>query len=141
MNSLRSMAMIFLCAGLAVFATSCQPSGPRLFPATGKVLVNNAPAEGATVVLVPTNDANPWKPSGLVAADGSFDLKTYPLGRGAPAGEYSVLITWYPAEARSAENPVNRLPARYADPGLTPLPKVTLKDGTNTLEPFLVSAK
>ena len=32
------------------------------------------------------------------------------------AGDYLVLVTWYPANSREQANPKNRLPAKYAGP-------------------------
>src|SRR5262245_12957984 len=102
---------------LAAACVSCG-AGPRLHPVRGRVLFEGQPAGGATVVFQRTDGpaTESLKPSGVVAADGSFTLSTYPHGKGAPAGEYMVLIAWYPPDARAAENPPNKLPDRYADP-------------------------
>ncbi|WP_410962276.1 hypothetical protein, partial [Salmonella sp. SAL4355] len=84
------------------------------------------PAAGATVVLHPVDAAtssSAAKPSGVVGADGTFTLATHPHGAGAPAGEYAVVVTWYHKGARQAENSQNKLPASYADPTQTPLPR------------------
>jgi hypothetical protein len=137
---LRSFPGALLAAGLILFCTSCGASGPKLHPVRGKVTVDGTPAAGATVVFDPVGGGSA-KPSGLVAADGSFTLSTHPHGTGAPAGEYAVLVTWYPENARELDNPKNKLPARYAEAAKTPLPKVTVKDGANELEPFVLKAK
>ena len=86
------------------------------------------------MVFHPTDPAGP-KPSGTVRADGSFILSTYPYGDGAPAGEYKVLVTWYPPNAREITNPKNLLPARYENTTLTPL-TATVKEGSTELETF-----
>ena len=78
-------------------------------------------------------EAGTLVPSGAVGADGSFTVSTHPHGPGAPAGEYLVLVSWYPSDGRSLANPKNKLPAKYEDPGKTPLPKVTVKPGPNDL--------
>ena len=71
-----------------------------------------------------------------VSADGSFELRTDPHGVGAPAGDYAVLITWFPPRDENPNsNPKNKVPNKYSDPG-KPLLKVTVKEGENTLEPF-----
>jgi hypothetical protein len=111
--------------------------GPKLYPVRGTVLFQDQPAAGATVVFHPvaaTNHSTP-KPSGVVKPDGTFTLTTHPHGDGAPAGEYVVVVTWYGEGARSVENPVSKLPARYADGQASPL-KATVKDGPTELEPF-----
>jgi hypothetical protein len=130
---LRSLGCV-LTGSFALFAASCGGGGPTLYPVSGKVYFNDQPAEGATVVLHPA-DAGAAKPSGTAGADGSFTLRTYPHGEGAPAGDYSVIVTWYPPNSREQENPKNRLPARYADPAQSGL-KATVKAGPTTLEPF-----
>jgi hypothetical protein len=133
--SLRGVAIALVVLGLA--GASCGPKGPKLHPVRGKVLYLDKAPEGATIVFQPTGNPAPDapKPSGVVAADGTFTLKTYPHGEGAPAGDYAVLITWLPPDARSLENPVNKLPARYADPS-SPQLKATVKEGPNEIEPF-----
>jgi hypothetical protein len=124
-------------AAAAILVASCKGGGPKLHPARGKVMFQKQPAEGATVVFHPTDPAAP-KPSGRVTADGSFTLSTYPHGEGAPAGDYLVAVTWMPPNARDVENPKNRLPERYAQPGSSGL-KATVKEGPNELEPFLLT--
>jgi hypothetical protein len=128
-------AALVACAALS--STSCAKSGPKLYPVRGKVLYLDKAPEGATVVFQLTGNApDAPKPTGVVAADGTFSLKTHPHGEGAPAGEYGVLITWLPPDARSAwDNVVNKLPARYADP-TSPRLKATVKEGSNDLETF-----
>lgn len=140
MNPFRSFPGAILAAGLVLATTSCGSSGPKLHPVRGSVKLDGAPPVGASVVLDPVGGgAN--KPAGVVTADGSFTLSTHPHGDGAPVGEYKVLVTWYPENARELDNPKNKLPARYADAAKTPLPTVTVKDGSNELEPFVLTAK
>lgn len=126
---------------LAVMAASCG-SGPKLYPVKGKVLYQDQPAEGATVVFHPKNrPADAPKPSGTVGADGSFTLSTYPHGEGAPPGEYLVLVSWYPPDARTAENPESaksKLPELYGNAATSPL-TATVGTGPTELEPFRLS--
>ena len=142
MSHFHSRTCSLIAAGLVLLCSSCSSSGPRLHPVRGTVLFEGKPAEGATVVCQPVDDSIGMpRPSGLVGADGTFRLTTHPYGKGAPAGEYIVLVTWYPADARGVDEPQNKLPAQYADPALTPLPRVTIKPGNNTLDPFNLSAQ
>src|SRR5687768_8641325 len=86
----------------------CGQAGPKLHPVQGKVLFKQQPAEGAQVVFQPVGgagEAQPLTPSGTTAADGSFTLNTYPHGEGAVAGDYVVLVSWYPPNARDEANP------------------------------------
>jgi hypothetical protein len=115
---------------------SCGGSKPKLHPVHGSVLFLNQPADGAVVVFQPLNSGpESTMPSGTVGADGSFTLRTAPHGDGAPAGEYVVLVTWYPPDAREKINPQNKLPARYGIPTESPL-RATVNPGTNQLEPY-----
>lgn len=116
---------------------SCKDNGLKLNPVRGQLFFQGAPAEGALVVFQrqgATGASDP-KPSGKVGNDGSFTLTTYQHGEGAPAGDYVVLVTWFPPNARELENATNKLPARFASADSTTL-KATVKDGTNELEPF-----
>ena len=127
-------------AVLAVASASCA-SGTKLSSVSGKVFHGDAPATGATVVFHLKGAAqNAPTPSGTVGADGTFTVRTHPHGDGAPPGEYVVLVTWYPPDARSQENPKNKLPARYGDPAQSPL-KATVGDGATELEPFRIPLK
>jgi hypothetical protein len=124
-----------LLAALVLPLASCG-SAVKLSPVTGKVFFEKEPAEGATVVFHRKDGAaDAPKPSGQVGADGSFRLSTHPHGEGAPPGEYEVVITWYPPNARGMENPKNKLPARYTDPAQSGL-KATVRDGPTELGPF-----
>jgi hypothetical protein len=115
---------------------ACSGRGPKLHPVRGKVLYLDQPAEGAIVVFQPVNSGpDSPTPSGTVGADGSFTLSTYPHGTGAPAGDYVVLVTWLPPNARELENPKNKLPGRYSMATGSPL-RATVKPGTNEPEPF-----
>jgi hypothetical protein len=133
-NRPRRLGQLAAFAVVAASLSSCGPGGPTLYPVTGKVLFEDKPADGALVVLHPP-DPNGPKPSGTAGADGTFKLTTYPHGDGAPAGEYVVLVTWFPPNARELENPKNKLPNRYADPAQSGL-KATVHAGPTELEPI-----
>lgn len=141
MSLSRSWAAAWLVGFLCV-AGCGGGDKPTLYPVRGKVMNGSSPAEGASVVFKPvTANAQLNNPTGVVAADGTFTLNTYPHGDGAPAGEYVVLVEWFPPNARDTNNPKNKLPEKYAFADKTPLPKVTVKPGANELEPFVVTAK
>jgi hypothetical protein len=116
--------------------TSCGGGSSKLHAVRGTVLYLDQPAEGAVVVFQPANSTpDSPTPSGTVGSDGTFSLRTAPHGDGAPAGDYVVLVTWYPPDAREQANPKNKLPARYGNPTETPL-RATIKPGDNQLEPI-----
>jgi hypothetical protein len=120
-------------------ATSCGGSGPKLHPVKGSVLFREKPAVGATVVFQPMNSSSEsLMPSGVVEADGTFTLSTPPHGSGAPAGDYVVLVTLFPPNAREMREPASLLPPRYGSPTDSPL-RATVSAGTNQLEPFRIT--
>jgi len=127
-----------LAAAACLLVAGCGPAGPKLNPVSGKVLFQQQPAAGAQVVFQPVGsagEAHPLTPSGTTGADGSFTLATHPHGEGALAGDYIVLVSWYPDNAREEANPKNKLPAKYSDPAAA-LIKATVKEGNNELPPF-----
>jgi len=104
-------------------------------PASGQVMINGAPPEGALVQLHPTGegpDERNSRPWGLVQADGTFTLSTYESGDGAPAGAYKLTITW-PVDP-TVPSPSDRLGYRYARPERSPW-RVEITEGENTLPP------
>jgi hypothetical protein len=129
--------------GLAVICfalAGCGRSSAKLYPVHGQVFYKDQPAEGAQVVFLPAGEENAQyrgaRPAATVAADGSFEIETQPHGVGAPAGDYAVLITWFPPRDENPNaNPRNKLPAKYSDPR-SPVLKVTVKEGDNKLEPY-----
>jgi hypothetical protein len=132
--SLSSFAFFLL---FVLVGIGCDGGGPKLYSVEGKVLLDGQPAEGASVIFTPKAGASDGSspPSGVVGADGTFKLETYPHGEGALPGDYKVVVTWYPPDARKQENPKNKAPAKYASAESTPL-TATVKEESNTLEAF-----
>lgn len=139
-NPLPRFAPGVLLAGVLFCLTSCGPSGPKLYPVRGKLTFDGVAPAGATVVLEPVGGGKE-RPTGVVAADGTFTLSTYPHGDGAPAGEYKPLFTWYPEDAREQTNPKSKLPDRYATAGTSPVPTVTVNAGPTELAPIELTRK
>jgi hypothetical protein len=78
---------------------------------------------------------------GIVQADGSFELVSGSLGKGAPAGQYDVLIEWKPVNGQSKGRPQrgpDKLHGKYADPK-HPLLHATIPDESTTLPPIELS--
>ena len=109
--------------GAIVFWSMTPPSHSGklpLVPVSGKVLLDGVAPEGAIVRFIP---AAPKVQKaigscvGVVEADGTFKLKTYP-GRfpdGAPNGDYLVVFFWFKPD--DLEKEFNLLPAEYSRPG------------------------
>jgi hypothetical protein len=136
----RCCLWLLLCC---LCCAGCKKSSVKLYPVTGKVLFKEQPAEGATVVFLPAGEENSAyrgaRAAATVTSDGSFEIYTEPYGAGAPAGEYAVLITWFPPRDENPNaNLKNKLPNKYGDQG-KPLLKATVKEGENRLEPFKLS--
>jgi hypothetical protein len=138
---MRHVAGLVLCAGVAV---GCGGGDGRLpvFPVSGRVVdAQGRPAEKAVVTFHRAGArAGDPRPSGRVAADGTFRLSTFAENDGAPAGEYAVTVVWPgppPKELRSdpGEEGPDRLSGRYRDPE-KPAWKVTVREGPNDLDPF-----
>jgi prepilin-type N-terminal cleavage/methylation domain-containing protein/prepilin-type processing-associated H-X9-DG protein len=123
----------------ALICTSCA-SKKSLYSVAGTVTCNGAPAAGASVFLQrPGGETmNENMIMGIVKEDGSFELVTGALGKGAPAGDYDVLIEWKgligQGNGRPQRGP-DRLRGRYADPK-HPLLHATVEPTATTLAPF-----
>jgi hypothetical protein len=127
-----------LCAAAALACASCgNPHG--LAPVSGKVMYKGAPAVGAAVFFHRRGADRLGEQTimGIVQPDGSFTLDCGALGKGAPPGEYDVLLQWRnPQQTRGkAIKARDRLKGRYADP-THPLLYAVVKKGTNSLPPF-----
>lgn len=125
---------------IAAWSLACTSCSNGLYPVSGKVIYNGAPAVGAAVHFL-RQGADPLnEPAimGLVSDDGSFTLECGTRGKGAPPGEYDVLITWRRAVTPNkgqAEKAPDWFRGRYADPK-HPLFHATLKAETNILPQF-----
>jgi hypothetical protein len=141
----------FALGALALVSGSCG-NRTGLYPVSGRVTYNGEPAQGAVVFLVRSlgdledkrSPLNRQMLMGVVQPDGSFTIDCGVLGKGAPPGDYSVLIKWAydhrlgrapPAVARK-----DRLDGRFADPGHARL-RAVIKAESNQLPPFELSEK
>jgi hypothetical protein len=130
---------LFPTAALALACASCG-NPHKLYPVSGKVTYKGAPAAGATIFLHRrgADPLNEQMVMGIVQEDGSFTLVCGAQGRGAPEGEYDVLVEWKRRSDRArglARKVPDRLKGRYADPR-RPLLHAVVKAGTNDLPPF-----
>ncbi|MDB5305889.1 MAG: hypothetical protein JWO38_91 [Gemmataceae bacterium] len=128
-----------LTAALPLTAVSCGNSN-NLYPVSGRVTLNGAPATGAAVFFYRQGgDAmNEHMIMGLVQEDGSFELVCGALGKGAPPGEYDVVIEWKPVSGQSKGRPQHgpdKFKGRYADPK-HPALRATVEAKANSLPPF-----
>lgn len=136
--STRNTTCAFL---VCILLTSCESKGPKLYPVTGQLFLDDQPAAGATVVFhLKSGSGDSPKPGATVKPDGTFTLNTYPHGAGAPEGDYIVIATWLEDAQTEGQPARNKLPSRYSDPAQSGL-QVTIKPETNKLEPFRLTLK
>jgi hypothetical protein len=135
-------ALFSTTAALALACTSC---GNGLYPVSGKVTYKGAPAAGAAVFFHRRGgDAmNEHMLMGLVQEDGSFELVCGSLGKGAPPGQYDVLIEWKRVTGQGKGRPQHgpdKLKGRFADPQ-HPLLHATVEAKATILPPFELTDK
>jgi len=139
MHKLRFMAMAAGGIMLAMLLSSCS-GRPKLCPVRGKVVCKAMAMEGALVILHPTNPALQKLPSpqGVVGKDGTFQISTYRLNDGAPAGEYRVTVALEVIAQGGDRDDANVIsPIKYASAETTDLTIVVREDMAD-LEPFVI---
>jgi hypothetical protein len=138
----RSCCHIALVVCVGACASSSGPPKKECYPVKGQLFVKAQPAVGATVIFHPRDDrSEEWTsgyPRGRVATDGTFALETYGDKDGAPAGDYTVVITW-PQGATDEQTEdtqmIDRLGGRYSDPATSKL-QATVNSGPTELPPI-----
>jgi hypothetical protein len=128
--------MVLACASCSNHSNNQEPA----YPVVGKVTYNGSPASGAVVFFRRNTDAASKAPTivGIVQEDGSFEMVSGPLGKGAPAGDYDVLIEWKRVTGHGNRRPQtgpDLLQGRFADPK-HPLFRAKIEAGPNELPPF-----
>lgn len=97
-GTIRTLAALF-CLGWLLPCTGCGVGGPRTSPATGTVLYNGEPLEGATVLFSRGQGdlASGEMSLSVTDAQGRFELSTHLSGqeqvKGVAAGQYQVTIS------------------------------------------------
>jgi hypothetical protein len=127
-----------LTALLTLACASCNKN--NIYPVAGEVTYKGSPASGATVFFhrQVADSRNEHLIMGIVQEDGSFELVCGALGKGAPPGDYAVVIEWKQVSGQSKGRPqhgADKLQGRYADPK-HPLLHATVEATTNHLPPF-----
>jgi hypothetical protein len=136
----RGFGVVFL--ALSTLALGSCSGRPRLYPAHGKLLVDEEPATGAVLVFNPVDTTNPKlvRPYGHVDQEGSFTLSSFKQNDGAPAGDYIVTVQW----RRKRKSPFepdgpDKLQGRYADIHQSDL-HIHLDAKPNDLEPIRLTS-
>jgi hypothetical protein len=131
----------FLLVSLA--CASCGHKTNGLYPVSGQVTFQGSPASGAAVFfhrqgLDPIKQQKEQMIMGIVREDGSFEVVSGSMGKGAPPGEYDVAIEWKEipgSKKRRSRGRPDKLNGRYADPR-KPRFHATVKEESNHLAPF-----
>lgn len=111
-----------------------------VYPVKGAVFFKKKPLAKGWVVFHPLagQGKKVVKPIAQVAADGSFQLRTYLPDDGAPEGEYVVTITWPalpPKNDPDLDEGPDRLQNRFNDPKTSKW-RFQIKKGFNDLTPL-----
>jgi hypothetical protein len=131
---------LLLCATAALACASCA-NKDHLYPVSGKVTYNGSPASGAAVYFHRRGGPPAAPPIvGIVGEDGSFEVVCGSLGKGAPPGDYDVLVKWKGTACacqgrRQPQIGPDRLNGLYADPQ-HPLLHATVEVGRTELPPL-----
>jgi len=124
---------------VTVAGCGSSQNGDRLpvFPASGKLVYDGRPLEGAFVVLHPKGAASGRaapRPHAQASADGSFTLTSYESNDGAPAGDYTLTVELRSLVKHGGDVTAgpNTLPPKYSRADTSPV-AVQIAEGTNTL--------
>jgi hypothetical protein len=127
--------LLALVAAMAVAGCDGPSWQADVEPVRGELFINGEPASGAMISLHPAGgralDERGSIPSAMVTEDGSFEVATYELGDGAPAGEYVATFTWPHAPELGTMSP-DRLGGAFADPGSSSW-RISVEPGSNRL--------
>jgi len=126
----------------SVLPLTCASCGEasNIYPVSGKVLYQGSPASGAAVFFRRKggDTVNDHMIMGIAQEDGSFELVCGSLGRGAPPGDYDVLIEWKQVSGQGKGRPQHgpdKFKGRYAD-RKHPMLHATVAAKANDLAPF-----
>jgi hypothetical protein len=120
----KSWPLAALCAALAVGCGKQNDGRAPLYPASGQVTVGGQPAAGAEVVFYgATSDLQgpgTIAPVGTTDENGRYQLSSYGVDDGAPAGKFNVTVHWPepipPGADEEMYQPKDRLKQKYLDP-------------------------
>jgi hypothetical protein len=138
-RTLLLFLVTLICAGC-----SERVSPPATMPVSGRVLLKGEPVAGVRVRMHPLFSMGPieWGVVGETGPMGEFTMGTGAPGNGAPPGEYVVTFTKPRIDSDPAHNgveiEVDDFEGKYNDPDNSDW-TVTITDGDNELEPFLLN--
>ena len=113
----------------------------KTYSAQGKVTFQGKPMPGAQIVFHPIDGEAKTKqllPRGIVDEDGNYNLGTYVVGDGAPAGRYKITLIWPKppsSEIMRPDQSNDQLQSRYARVKDSTI-EFTIEEKENTLPPI-----
>lgn len=136
----RLVPCLFI-ASLMVLLPGCGEKRVPVFQVEGQVTFDGQPPVGAQVVFHPDGHTLPDGDVaiGTVRDGGKFDVNIYGTG-GIPAGNYIATFQWrklVETDGGVGAGP-NVIPEKYSKPETSPV-KVTVTEGTNVLDPIVIS--
>lgn len=142
---LRSTALFLIVVLMAGCGGDPPADVPKveLIPVTGIIQVDGKPVSGARIALHSAAGGTDAivNPNGISDSEGKFQLTTYSVNDGAPAGVWNVTVSWAEVLNPGASDPEygkEKLPQRYQAPANSGL-SVEVKPDTS--EPILLSLK
>lgn len=135
-----SFTIVGLGLCLAFFATGCGGSNPKTIKVVGKVSYQGKPVTQGTVTFQPTKTAEgaPNRPAtGVLSADGTYELSTFEAGDGAIPGEYTVLVVTITGGPTPEEPDIPETwatPEKFGSPVESPLNATVPADHSGVLE-------
>lgn len=94
---IRKLVAVLVLSTFALTGCGGGADRPAMVPVSGTVNYNGSPVEGATVTFAAGTSAR--SSTGVTDSSGKFRLTTFDTNDGAPAGEYTVTIAKFEAEA------------------------------------------
>ena len=136
----RSGFRLALASAVLVLAGCGKSEFHKVYPVTGKILVDGQPAAACLIYLNRTfDDDHPRRvtPYAVTEANGEFQITSYITNDGAPEGEYVVTIEWRERSGLLKNNfeGIDRLDGAYAKVSNNKaLPGFVIKVGREPLE-------
>lgn len=125
MSSIQLLRSMIVALMFGVFAIGCSDDKfHKVFPVSGRILVNGQPADDCLIYLHRTfDDDHPRRvmPYAVSNAAGEYKITSYITDDGAPQGEYIVTIEWRERSGVMNNNyeGIDRLDGAYAKPEIT----------------------
>ena len=117
---------------LCLITAACDDGRPPMAPVTGRVTMDGAAVEGATVLFYAADGGSSRPGAGTTDGDGEFRVTTWTPGDGGLIGSHRVTVS--KAINPTAEQPGNVFPLDYTDKSATPLRVDVTESGDNRFE-------